>query len=111
MAPSSWRSKALGCLIENAVKHSGPGRRIDVTIGTDGTLAVCDDGPGIPEAAREAAMEPFQRLDAARDPNRGGGSGLGLAIAADIARSHGGALRLGQSEALGGLRAELTLAR
>mgnify|MGYP006203441387 CR=1 FL=1 len=32
-------------------------------------------------------------------------------IAADIARSHGGALRLGQSEALGGLRAELTLAR
>jgi len=37
--------------------------------------------------------------------------GLGLSIAADIARSHGGALRLGQSQKHGGLRAELTLAR
>jgi two-component system osmolarity sensor histidine kinase EnvZ len=56
-------------------------------------------------------MVPFKRLDSARDPNRGGGVGLGLSIAADIARSHGGVLKLGDSETLGGLRAELTLAR
>jgi two-component system osmolarity sensor histidine kinase EnvZ len=37
--------------------------------------------------------------------------GLGLSIAADIARSHGGTLRLGESAALGGLKAELVLAR
>jgi two-component system osmolarity sensor histidine kinase EnvZ len=51
------------------------------------------------------------RLDSARNPNRGGGVGLGLSIAADIARSHGGELRLGRSERLGGLQADLMLAR
>jgi two-component system osmolarity sensor histidine kinase EnvZ len=37
--------------------------------------------------------------------------GLGLSIASDIALSHGGALRLSQSEALGGLRVDLVIAR
>lgn len=103
--------RALENLLGNAARHAG---RAVVSLSSNERLVrlvVEDDGPGIPEPAREAAMEPFQRLDAARDPNRGGGIGLGLAIAADIARSHGGALRLGQSESLGGLRAELTLAR
>jgi two-component system, OmpR family, osmolarity sensor histidine kinase EnvZ len=73
-------------------------------------LTVEDDGPGIPKDRRDEALAPFVRLDAARDPNRGGGAGLGLTIAADIARSHGGTLRLGDSD-LGGLKAELVLAR
>ncbi|GHE04094.1 histidine kinase [Defluviimonas sp. 20V17] len=73
-------------------------------------IVVEDDGPGIPEARREEALRPFTRLDAARDPNRGGGVGLGLSIAADTAHSHGGRLLLGDS-AMGGLRAELVLAR
>ena len=103
--------RALENLLGNAARHAG---RAEVSLSSTDRmvrLVVEDNGPGIPEEARETAMEPFRRLDAARDPNRGGGSGLGLAIAADIARSHGGALRLGQSEGLGGLRAELTLAR
>ena len=41
----------------------------------------------------------------------GGPVGLGLAIATDIARAHGGVLRLGQSEKLGGLRADIVIAR
>ncbi len=103
--------RALENLLGNAARY---GTRALVSLTASDRLVrmvVEDDGPGIPEPAREAAMEPFRRLDTARDPNRGGGVGLGLAIAADVARNHGGALRLGESEALGGLRAELSLAR
>ena len=67
-------------------------------------------GPVSPRA-RAQAIEPFARLDLARDPNKGGGVGLGLSIAADVARSHGGQLRLGESADLGGLKCELVLAR
>jgi two-component system osmolarity sensor histidine kinase EnvZ len=56
-------------------------------------------------------MRPFTRLDEARNPNRGGGVGLGLSIAADVARSHGGTLSLSNSARLGGLKAEIVLAR
>lgn len=103
--------RALENLIGNAVRH---GNQAVVSLATSERLlrlVVEDDGPGIAPEAREAAMEPFRRLDAARDPNHGGGVGLGLAIAADVARNHGGGLRLGESATLGGLRAELTLAR
>lgn len=103
--------RALDNLIGNAVRF---GNFAEVSLEmTDRVvrLVVEDDGPGIPADQREEAVVPFARLDEARDPNRGGGVGLGLSIAADIARSHGGALRLGQSQKHGGLRAELTLAR
>ena len=64
-------------------------------------IMVEDDGPGIPPRRRDEALRPFTRLDAARDPNRGGGVGLGLSIAADIALSHGGQLRLSRQRAAG----------
>ena len=104
-------TRALENLIGNAVRY-GKVARVSVAL-TDRTLryTVEDDGPGIPKHRRDEAMLPFARLDGARDPNKGGGVGLGLSIAADIARSHGGTLRLGESEALGGLKAELVLAR
>lgn len=103
--------RALANLIGNAVRY-GSRAELSVAISDRAVrFTVEDDGPGIPKERREEAMRPFTRLDAARDPNRGGGVGLGLAITADIARSHGGALRLGDSERLGGLRADLVLAR
>jgi two-component system osmolarity sensor histidine kinase EnvZ len=104
-------ARALENLVGNAVRH---GTRAEVSLvpgERSVRLVVEDDGPGIPAERREEALLPFMRLDEARDPNRGGGVGLGLSIAADVALSHGGQLRLGDSERLGGLKAELVLAR
>lgn len=71
------------------------------------TLSVDDDGPGIPENAREDVFKPFFRLDEARNLDASG-TGLGLAIARDIARSHGGNVKLTQSP-MGGLRATVRI--
>lgn len=104
-------ARAVENLIANAVRY---GTRAEVRLEIAPrrlTIAVDDDGPGIPAARREEAMRPFTRLDPARNQSDGAGVGLGLSIAADIARGHGGTLRLGASPSLGGLRAELTLAR
>ena len=103
--------RAVENLVGNALRHAGQVALSVVMTDRSVRFIVEDDGPGIPEAQREAAVAPFSRLDGARDPNRGGGVGLGLSIAADVARGHGGRLVLGRSDSLGGLRAELHLAR
>lgn len=104
-------TRALENLIGNAVRY-GKIAQVSVLISDRAVrFVVEDDGPGIPKDRREEALLPFARLDGARDPNHGGGVGLGLSITVDIARSHGGTLRLGESEALGGLKAELLIAR
>jgi len=113
--PVEMRPEAVARAIENLVENARRfASRIEISLDfRDGVLLVVveDDGPGIPEELREVALRPFTRLQEARDPNHGGGVGLGLSIASDIALSHGGALRLSQSGRLGGLRADLTLAR
>lgn len=103
--------RAVDNLISNGVRY---GARAEVSVMlTEKTLRIRveDDGPGIPEDKREQATRPFTRLDPSRNQNKGGGVGLGLAIAVDVARSHGGVLRLGASERLGGLRADIVIAR
>jgi signal transduction histidine kinase len=52
------------------------------------TIEVRDDGPGIPERVRPKLFEAFQSAA------KSGGVGLGLAIAADLAKAHGGSIRL-----------------
>ncbi|PJE25693.1 two-component system, OmpR family, osmolarity sensor histidine kinase EnvZ [Pseudooceanicola antarcticus] len=103
--------RAVENLIGNAVRY---GTRAEVSVELTPRslrIRVEDDGPGIPADRREEAMKPFTRLDTARNQNRGSGVGLGLSIAGDTARMHGGILRLGDSEALGGLCADLVIAR
>jgi two-component system osmolarity sensor histidine kinase EnvZ len=103
--------RAVDNLIGNAVRY-GTRARLSVAI-TEKSLRIRveDDGPGIPEEQRIEAQRPFTRLDPARNQNKGTGVGLGLAIVADAARAHGGVLRLGRSEALGGLQADIVIGR
>jgi two-component system, OmpR family, osmolarity sensor histidine kinase EnvZ len=103
--------RAVENLIGNALRH---GTRAEVSatfMDRSLRLTVEDDGPGIPPDQRDEALRPFVRLDPARNQDRGEGVGLGLSIVADIARAHGGVLRLDKSERLGGLRADLVIAR
>ena len=104
-------TRALENLVGNAIRYGSRAVLSVVSAERSVRFTVEDDGPGIDRDRREEAMAPFTRLDSARDPNRGGGVGLGLSIAADIARAHGGQLRLGRSAALGGLKAEIVIGR
>lgn len=103
--------RALENLIGNAARY-GTRAELDAVLGPRSLrIGIEDDGPGIPAESLDAAMRPFTRLDAARNRDGGQGAGLGLAIAADVARAHGGQLRLGRGRRLGGLRAEIVIPR
>jgi len=87
-------SRALLNLVENAVKYTPPGAKVELGLTTaDGVaeLTVSDTGIGLDPADTDRIFEPFVRLDAARARGTGG-AGLGLAIARSIAVAHGGML-------------------
>jgi signal transduction histidine kinase len=97
-------AELLGNILENAAKWAKNRVRASATAdATTVTVLIDDDGPGIPEADRQAVLERGVRLDQAR-----AGSGLGLAIAGDVLEACGGTLSLGESP-LGGLRAIIAL--
>jgi two-component system sensor histidine kinase MprB len=72
-------------LVDNAVKWSPPGGRVEVRL-TDGELSVRDYGPGIDPADLPFVFERFYRSSDARSLP---GSGLGLAIVRQVAQAHG----------------------
>jgi len=80
-------------LVDNAVRYTPEGGRVDVTVALSGghaVLTVEDTGPGIPEALRERVFDRFYRAG----PPDGEGSGLGLSIARTVARRLGAELTL-----------------
>lgn len=79
--------RAIGNLVDNAVKWSPEGCVITVVTTADGTVSVSDHGPGIPAADLPYVFDRFYRSPAARSLP---GSGLGLAIVRRIAETHGG---------------------
>ena len=87
--------QVLANLLENAVRHSPVGGRVEVSAHSErGRVAieVCDEGPGIPEEEANRVFERFYRADTARSSSHGG-AGLGLAIARWIVDLHGGDIR------------------
>ncbi len=100
--------RAIGNLIDNAVRHGGGAvARLSFTEETV-VLDVVDEGPGIPEARKAAILEPLGRGDAARRMDGSAGSGLGLSIARAVVAAHGGTLAL-LDNAPKGLIARITL--
>jgi signal transduction histidine kinase len=99
--------RAVGNLIDNAVKYGGCARVSLILDQASIRIAVDDDGPGIPIESLEIVFRPFQRLEASRNRETGG-AGLGLTIARAFARSHGGDIVL-TNRPEGGLRAEIIL--
>lgn len=94
----------LGNLMDNGCKWARGRLRVAATEAAGRlTVAVEDDGPGLPEDARAQAIERGARLDETTP-----GSGMGLAIVRDLSALYGGTLTLEDSP-MGGLRAVLTL--
>lgn len=100
--------RALQNLLSNACRYAS--RQVQLSSWqTDNWLSVAidDDGPGIPEALREKVLEPFFRVEGSRN-RASGGTGLGLAIVNQILQWHGGRLSIDQTDS-GGTRALLRL--
>lgn len=100
--PERLRSAILN-LAHNAIRHSPDGGavRIAIRLGIGRvTVAVSDQGPGVPRGERERVLRPYERGAGSADD---GGSGLGLAIAAEAAEAHGGTVRIDEAPGGGAL--------
>ncbi len=104
-------------LVDNAVRYTPAGGRVDVTVEAAGAAAagaaggarliVTDTGPGIPPAERARVFDRFYRRAGTEPP----GSGLGLAIVRTIAEGHGAALALTDGPGGQGLVVTVTFPR
>jgi len=82
--------RILSNLIDNAARYAG-NQQIDMDLQRyDHSICIriCDRGPGIPTAQKEAVFRPFYRVETARSVETGG-SGLGLAIVSQLATRYG----------------------
>jgi two-component system sensor histidine kinase MprB len=103
-AAASRLDRAIGNLLDNALKWSPPGGPVEVRVRA-GRLEVRDHGPGIPAVDLPRVFDRFYRAPAARGLP---GSGLGLAIVRQVAETHGGSVRAA-NDPQGGARLTLEL--
>jgi signal transduction histidine kinase len=85
--------QAVNNLLDNALKYTPEGGNVVLAVrpAPEGTeLEVRDDGPGIPDAEREAVFRRLYRSDASRSQR---GLGLGLSMVRAIVEAHGGTVR------------------
>jgi signal transduction histidine kinase len=97
-------------LLDNALRHTPAGGRIEVTGTNQGDhveVAIADTGPGIAATDRERIFDRFARLDPSRSTATGG-SGLGLAIVRALLEAHGGTITVDAGPG-GGARFAFTL--
>ena len=91
------RMKQVFCnVLDNAAKHGGSGKRIDVSAAREGesfVIRVRDYGPGIPEAEL-----PFVKQKFYKGSSKARGSGIGLAVCDEIVRLHGGTFDIANAE-------------
>src|SRR5262249_4585988 len=91
-------AQAIGNLVDNAIKYSGPDGRVTLRLAREDegnvSVVVRDDGPGISEQDRKLVTRPFYRGSHASTA----GTGLGLSLAEAVARLHGGSLELADGE-------------
>jgi len=90
-------SMLLANLLDNALRYTPEGGRIDVAIDYDAghaVLTVADNGPGIPAGDRERVFDRFHRGSNAADVPGKSGSGLGLSIVRRIVDAHGATIML-----------------
>ena len=83
-------------LLDNAAKHGGAGKRIDVSIrveGEDAIIRIRDYGPGVPEEEL-----PFIKNKFYKGSSKARGSGIGLAVCEEIVTRHEGRLDIGNAE-------------
>jgi two-component system sensor histidine kinase CpxA len=107
----------LDNVLRNAILHSPDAGRIEVSLSDETDAAgqlehvvrIRDQGAGVPAEMLESIFEPFVRVDAARDRNRGG-VGLGLPIARRAIQAHHGEIRA-ENHPLGGLQVSIRLPR
>ena len=94
---------AIYNLLDNAVKYSDPGERVEVNVESDDAwvdIAVRDEGIGIPSRDIERVFERFYRVDQTRS-RATGGTGLGLAIVRHVVNNHEGRILLESREGVG----------
>ncbi len=88
--------QAVANLLANARSHTPPGTRVVLSLEHTGdtvTMAVTDNGPGIPESLQRNVFERFTRGDEARTRVTGS-TGLGLSIVQAVGHAHGGRVGL-----------------